>query len=73
MKAKYIQVTDFCYKDVEIVNAHTEKELLHILENKKILKIYNYGEIEYINSYYIMFLKLDRNFLNLKKEINQND
>ena len=58
MKAKYIKTMDFEFKDVIILNAKNEEELADKIKENEVIKIYNEGTIEYINSGYIMFYQL---------------
>ena len=61
MKAKFIQTMDFMFEDVEILNAISEEDLLNKIKEDEVIKINNDGEIEYINSSYIMFFGLEDN------------
>ncbi len=61
MKAKFIQTMDFMFENVEILNAANEEELLNKIKENETIKINNDGEIEYINSSYIMFFGLEDN------------
>lgn len=58
MKAKYIKTMDFEFEDVIILNAKDEEELTNKIKENEVIKINNYGIIEYINSSYIMFYQL---------------
>lgn len=55
MKLKYIKTMDFIFEDVEIINCKDIEELKHKIKENEVIEILNYGEIEYINSSYIMF------------------
>lgn len=59
MKANYIQTMDFTFENVEILNADSEESIKYLVENSKVVKIKNGTEIEYINSDYIMYFKLE--------------
>lgn len=59
MKANYIQTMDFTFEDVEVLNAKTSEELMKKIKENEVIKIKNGAEIEYINSSYIMFYKVD--------------
>lgn len=59
MKAVYIKTMDFTFEDVIIFNAKTEKELLDKIKENEVIKILNGTEMEYINSSYIMYFKLE--------------
>lgn len=61
MIAKYIQTMEFMFENVKILNAKTEKELLHKIKENEVIVIFNDGRIEYINSSYIMFFELEDN------------
>lgn len=61
MEAKFIQTMDFMFENVEILNAANEEDLLHKIKESEVIKINNDGEIEYINSSYIMFFGLEDN------------
>ena len=61
IKAKFIQTMDFMFENVEILNAINEEDLLHKIKENEVIKINNDGEIEYINSSYIMFFGLEGN------------
>lgn len=58
MKAKYIKTMDFEFEDVIILNAKNEEELANKIKENEVIKINNYGTVEYINSSYIMFYQL---------------
>lgn len=59
MKARFIQTMDFMFEDVEILNCKNEWQLMDKIKNNNVIKIKNDGEIEYINSSYIMFFGLE--------------
>lgn len=59
MKANYIQTMDFTFEDVEILNIKDKLDLMNKIKNNNVIKIKNGSEIEYINSSYIMFYKLE--------------
>lgn len=59
IKAKFIQTMDFMFEDVKIINVVNEEDLLHKIKESEVIKINNGGEIEYINSSYIMFFGLE--------------
>lgn len=61
MKAKFIQAMDFMFENVELLNVISEEDLLHKIKESEVIKINNDGEIEYINSSYIMFFGLEEN------------
>ena len=58
MKARYIKTMDFTFEDVEILGVSSEKELLQKMDKGKIIKINNEGQVEYINSSYVMYFAL---------------
>lgn len=60
MKAKYIQINDFVFKNVEILNCFTENQLIDKIKNNDVLIIKSYNDTIYINSRYIMFFTLDK-------------
>lgn len=59
IKANYIQTMDFTFQDVIILNCNNEKDVENKIKESEVLKIQNGSEIEYINSNYIMYYKLD--------------
>lgn len=59
MKAKYIKTMDFEFENVIILNAENEIELANKIKENEVIKIYNEGIVEYINSSYIMFYQLN--------------
>lgn len=59
MKVNYIKTMDFTFEDVEVLNADSEESMKYLVENSKVVKIRNGTEIEYINSDYIMYFKLE--------------
>lgn len=58
MKAKYIKTMDFTFENILILNAENETELANKIKENKVIKINNYGTVEYINSSYIMYYQL---------------
>jgi len=60
MEATYIKTMDFTFENVSILNASNESELANLIKEGKVIKINNFGAIEYINSNYIMFYQLRR-------------
>lgn len=58
IKAKYIQTMDFTFENVIIVNCDNESTLENKIKYGEVLKILNEKEIEYINSQYVMYYKL---------------
>ena len=58
IKAKYIKTMDFEFNGVIILNCNTENEVAEKIKEKEVIKINNFGTIEYINSSYIMFYEL---------------
>lgn len=58
MKVKYLQTMDFEFIDVIILNCNNEEELIHKIEESKVIKINNDGVVEYINSNYIMSFEI---------------
>ncbi len=59
MKAKYIKTMDFTFENILILNAENETELANKIKENEVIKINNYGTVEYINSSYIMYYQLD--------------
>ena len=59
MKVVFIQTVDFIFKNIDILNVNSEKELLGKIRNNEIIKILNDGEVEYINPTFIMYFKLE--------------
>ena len=59
MKAKYIKTMDFTFENILILNAENETELANKIKENEVIKINNYGTVEYINSSYIMYYVLD--------------
>lgn len=55
MKVKYIKTMDFTFEDVEILNCKDVNELNNKIKENEVIEINNGGEIEYINSSYIMY------------------
>lgn len=60
MKARYITTMDFEFKNVDILNANTEEELMNKIKENEIIKIKNENDIEYINSSYIQYYELEK-------------
>lgn len=58
MKAKYIKTMDFTFENILILNAENETELANKIKENEVIKINNYGTVEYINSSYIMYYQL---------------
>lgn len=58
MKAKYIKTMDFTFENIIILNAENEIELANKIKENEVIKINNYGTVEYINSSYIMYYQL---------------
>jgi hypothetical protein len=50
---------DFTFQDVIILNCDNEQDVENKIKESEVLKIQNGSEIEYINSNYIMYYKLD--------------
>lgn len=59
MKAKYMKTMDFTFENILILNAENETELANKIKENEVIKINNYGTVEYINSSYIMFYQLN--------------
>lgn len=59
LKANYIQTMDFTFENVNILNCKNKWKLEDKIKNNSIIEIQNGTEIEYINSSYIMFYKLE--------------
>lgn len=59
IKANYIQTMDFTFEDVIILNCDNEQDVENKIKESEVLKIQNGSEIEYINSSYIMYYKLE--------------
>lgn len=56
MKVRYIQCMDFMFEDVEILELHSPVEFNKAIEESKVIKIQALdGEIDYVNSNYIMY------------------
>ncbi len=58
MKAKYMKTMDFTFENILILNAENETELANKIKENEVIKINNYGTVEYINSSYIMYYQL---------------
>lgn len=59
VRAKYIKTMDFMFEKINILNCNNANELAERIKENEIIKIDNYGIIEYINSSYIMFYELE--------------
>ena len=59
VRAKYIKTMDFMFEKVNILNCNSSSELAEKIKENEVIKIDNYGSIEYINSSYIMFYALE--------------
>lgn len=59
VRAKYIKTMDFLFEKVNILNCKSSSELAEKIKENEVIKIDNYGSIEYINSSYIMFYVLE--------------
>ena len=56
MKVKYIHCMDFEFIEVEVIDLHSPAELNKAIEESKVIKIQAAdGEIDYVNSDYIMY------------------
>ena len=55
MKIRYIKTMDFIFNEVEILNCESVEELNNKIKENEVIIIKNDGEIEYINSSYIMY------------------
>ena len=56
MKLKYIKCMDFVFEDIEVLDLHSSVELNKAIEDSKMIKIQSEdGEIDYVNSNYIMY------------------
>lgn len=56
MQVRYIQCMDFVFEDVEVLDLHSGVELNKAIEESKVIKIKaKDGEIDYVNSNYIMY------------------
>lgn len=55
MKVNFIKTMDFIFEEVEIVGIFDKNTLNKAIEEGKVIEIINEGEIEYINSQYIMY------------------
>lgn len=58
MKAKYMKTMDFTFENILILNAENKTELANKIKENEVIKINNYGTVEYINSSYIMYYQL---------------
>lgn len=59
MKAKYIKTMDFMFENIIILNVSNEIDLANKIRDNEVIKINNEGIVEYINSSYIMYYRLD--------------
>lgn len=59
IKANYIQTMDFTFENVIILNCDNEQDVENKIKESEVLKIQNGSEIEYINSSYIMYYKIE--------------
>lgn len=50
---------DFTFENVIILNCDNEQDVENKIKESEVLKIQNGSEIEYINSSYIMYYKLE--------------
>ena len=55
MKVNFIKTMDFTFEDVEVVGLFSKKALNNAIEENKVIEIINEGQIEFINSNYIMY------------------
>lgn len=55
MKLKFIKTMDFTFDNVTVLNCESIEELNNKIKENEVIKINNYGTVEYINSSYIMF------------------
>ena len=55
MKVKFIKTMDFTFEEVEVVGIFDKNALNKAIEENKVIEIINEGEIEFINSNYIMY------------------
>lgn len=55
MKLKFIKTMDFTFENVIVLNCESIEELNNKIKENEVIKINNYGTVEYINSSYIMF------------------
>lgn len=55
MKLNFIKTMDFTFEEIEVLNCKDIEELNKKIKNNEIIQIKNYGDIEYINSSYIMY------------------
>lgn len=55
MKVNFIKTMDFTFEDVEVVGLFDKNALNKAIEENKVIEIINEGEIEFINSNYIMY------------------
>ena len=55
MEIKYIKTMDFLFKNVIIINCNNMDEFKNKIKGNEVIEINNAGDIEYINSSYIMY------------------
>lgn len=55
MKVNFIKTMDFTFEGVEVVGLFSKEALNNAIEENKVIEIINEGEIEFINSNYIMY------------------
>lgn len=55
MKLKYIKTMDFTFENIIVLNCNSIEELEKRIKENEVIKINNFGTIEYINSSYIMY------------------
>lgn len=59
IKASYIKTMDFIFEDVVILDVKDGWQLMNKIKNNEVIRIINENILEYINSSYIMYYKLD--------------
>lgn len=55
MKLNFIKTMDFIFENIVVLNCNDIKELEQKIKNNEVIEINNEGELEYINSSYIMY------------------
>lgn len=55
MKVNFIKTMDFTFENVEVVGLFSKEALNNAIEENKVIEIINEGQIEFINSNYIMY------------------
>lgn len=55
MRVNFIKTMDFTFEGVEVVGIFDKNALNKAIEENKVIEIINEGEIEFINSNYIMY------------------